>query len=129
MVFDGHDPTLHLTVDIFLPHGSHINEINLKTIAELRLNDWLLSAFLRLDDRSLLVANVAILTVNLAELIGWAVERWLTSGECLVNSQVTLLTMSLLDDIKNIEHVENDATTILVLKYHLQRTIESFGLL
>ena len=66
MVFDGHDPTLHLTVDIFLPHGSHINEINLKTITELRGNDWLLGAFPRLDDRCLLMANVAILTVNLA---------------------------------------------------------------
>ncbi len=119
MILYGHDPALHLTIYVFLVHCPHIYKINLKAIAKLRRKDRLLCPFPCLNCRCFLVANVAIITVNLAQFIHRAVEHWLASSECLVNTKMALLTMSFFDDVEYVKHVEDDATGVLALKYDL----------
>ena len=65
------------------------------------------------------MANVAIVEVNLAQFIRRAVEYWLASSKCLVNTKMALLTMSFFDDVEYAKHAEDDATGVLALKYDL----------
>ncbi len=61
----------------FLRHGSHVNEIHLKLVAKLWGNDVLLCTFPWRHSWLLLHAHIAILAVNLAQLICGAIKRWL----------------------------------------------------
>jgi hypothetical protein len=43
MVLHGHDPTLHITINIPLPNSTHVNQVNLSTITKLGRYDGLRS--------------------------------------------------------------------------------------
>jgi hypothetical protein len=114
MVFHSHDPALHLTINIPLPHCPHINKIHLKTITELRRQDGLLCPFSCCHLWMLLVADKTVINEQFTQLVGGAVEHR-TIEEGLVNLQVALSAMSLVDDIKDVKHVEDNAPRLLVL--------------
>ncbi len=129
MIFNGHDPTLHHSVNIHLTHGSHVNEIHLKLVTKLRGHDGLLSTFPWQHRWLLLHAHMVILAVNLHQLIHGALMSWLGSCKCFVNSQMAQPAMGLLDHIKNRKHVDYNASSVLVKQNLLRRSIQRFGLL
>ncbi len=105
---------LHHSIYIVLPHGSHVNEIHLKLVTKLRGNDRLLLAFPWRHSWLLLHAHVAILAVNLAELIHGAIMSWLGSRKCFINSQMAQSAIGLVYHIKNGKHVDYNASSVLV---------------
>jgi hypothetical protein len=120
---------LHHSVNIYLMHGSHVNEIHLKTDTKLKEHDRLLSAFPWGHSWLLLHAHVAILAVNLHQLIPGAIMSWLGSRKCFVNSQIAQPAMGLVDHIINGKHVYFNASSVLVNQNLLGRSIQRFGLL
>ncbi len=105
---------LHHSIQVVLPHGSHVNEIQLKTVTKLRGNDRLLCAFPCLHSRLLFHAHIAILAVNLAQLIRGAIMSWLGSCKSFVNSQMAQSAMGLVYYIENSKHVDCNTSSVLV---------------
>jgi hypothetical protein len=106
VIFNGHYLALHYTVHILLLLGSHVNEIDLKTVTKLKGNDGLLSLFPWWHSWLLLHAHVAILAVNLAQFIHGAVKHWLGHCKCFVYSQMAESAMGFMYHIKDDKHVD-----------------------
>ncbi len=128
MVFHGHNPALHLTINIPLPHCPYINKIHLKTIAELRKQDGLCCPFPCQHLWMLLMVEKTVINEQFTQLVGGAVEHR-TIGEGLVHLQMVLPAMSLVDDVKDVKHVEDNAPRLLVLENDFELPIETCGLL
>ncbi len=114
MVFHRHDPALHLTINIPLPHRLHINMIHLKMIAELTRQDGLIHPFPCRHLWMPLVADKTVCNEQFTQLIGGAVGHR-TIGKGLVHLQMALSAMSLVDDVKDVKHVEDNTSRLLVL--------------
>jgi hypothetical protein len=119
VIFNGHYPVLHYSVHVLLPHGSHVNEIHLKTVTKLWGNDELLCTFPSWHSRLLLHAHVAILAVNLAQFMRGAIKRWLGCHKCFVNSQMAQSAMGLVYHIKNGKHVDYNASSVFWIRIFL----------
>ncbi len=63
------------------------------------------------------------------QLIGGAVEMRCTIGKGLVHLQMALSAMSLVDDIKDIEHVKDNPTGLFVFENTLRGPIDRLGVL
>ncbi len=73
-----------------------------------------------------LMTNKAESDEQCTQLVGGAIELRFTIGKGLVHLQKTLSAMSLVDDIEDIEHVNDNPTGLLVLENTL---IDRLGLL
>ncbi len=60
------------------------------------------------------MADKTVINEQFIQLIGGAVEHC-TIGEGLVHLQMALSAMSLVDDIEDVKHVEDNASRLLVL--------------
>ncbi len=96
VIFNGHYPALHYTVHVLPPHGSHVNEIDLKMVIKFRGNDGFLCPFTWWCGWLFLHAHVAIVAVNLAQFICGAKKHWLGCRKCFVYSQVAESEMGLM---------------------------------
>jgi hypothetical protein len=63
----------------------------------------------------LLVADKTVINEQFTQLVGGAVEHR-TICEGLVHLQMALSAMSLVDDVKDVKHVEDNAPRLLVLE-------------
>ncbi len=61
-----------------------------------------------------LMADKTVCNEQFTQLVGGAVEHR-TIGKGLVHLQMSLSAMSLVDDIKDVKHVEDNAPRLLVL--------------
>ncbi len=61
-----------------------------------------------------LMADKTVCNDQFTQLIGGAVEHH-TIGESLVHLQMSLSAMSLVDDVEDVKHVEENAPRLLVL--------------
>ncbi len=62
-----------------------------------------------------LVADKTVVDEQFTQLVGGAVEHH-TIGKGLVHLQMALPAMSLVDDVKDVKHVEDNAPRLLVLQ-------------
>ncbi len=129
MILNSHYPALYYTVHTLPPHGSHVNEINLKTVMELRGNDGLPCPFPRRHSWLLLHAHVVIIAVNLAQFIRGAIKNWLGYHIFFVYSQMTKSAMHLMYHIKDGKHVEYNASSVFVNQNLLGGSVQRFALL
>ncbi len=67
----------------------------------------------------LLTADKIVINEQFTQLVGGAVEHS-TIGKGLVHLQMALSAMSLVDDIKDVKHVEDNAPRLLVLENDLE---------
>jgi hypothetical protein len=63
----------------------------------------------------LFVADKTVINEQFTQLIGGAVEHH-TIGKGLVHLQMALSAMSLVDDVEDVKHVEDNAPRLLVLE-------------
>ncbi len=129
VIFNGHYPSLHYSIHVLLPHGSHVNEIHLNMVTKLRGNDGLLCTSPWRHSWLLLHAHIAILVVNLAQFMHGVIKRWLGWRKCFVNSQMAQSAMGLVYHIENSKHVDYDASSVFVNQNLLGGSIQKFALL
>jgi hypothetical protein len=129
VIFNGDDPVLDCAKNVNLPLCSHVNEIHLKAIMELRRNDGLLGTFPLRHDRWLLHTNVAILALNFAQFLCGAIIHRLHCLMRLVYSKMTKFAMCLGYHIKDIKHVEDSAPRVAVNEKYLGGFVQSFCIL
>ena len=120
---------MHLPIYILLLHCPHLNEIDLKTIAGLLRQDGLLCTFPSIHPWMTLMTNKAESDEQFTQLMGGAIELRFTIGKGLVHLQMALSAMSLVDDIRDIEHVTDNPTRLLVLENTLRGLINRLGFL
>ncbi len=84
-------------------------------IAELRRQDGLLCPFPCRHLWMLLMADETVINEQFTQLVGGAVEHR-TIGKGLVHLQMALSAMSLVDDVKDVKHVEDNAPRLFVLE-------------
>jgi hypothetical protein len=75
-----------------------------------------------------LVADKIVIIEQFTQLVGGAVEHC-TIGKGLVHLQMALSAMSLVDDVKDVKHVEDNAPRLLVLQNDSEQPIKTFSLL
>ena len=75
------------------------------------------------------MTNKAESDEQFTQLVGGAVELRFTIGKGLVHLQMALSAMSLVDDIRDIEHVTDNPTRLLVLENTLRGLINRLGFL
>jgi hypothetical protein len=66
---------------------------------------------------------------HLTQVISGTVEHWQTIFQCLLCLQMALSAMSVLDNVKDVQHVADNAPIFLVFENHLWGPIESFCIL
>jgi hypothetical protein len=76
-----------------------------------------------------LMTNKAESDEQFTQLVGGAIELRFTIGKGLVHLQMALSAMSLVDDIRDIEHVMDNPTRLLVLENTLRGLINRLGFL
>ncbi len=76
----------------------------------------------------LLMADETVIDEKSIQLIRGVVECWRTIRQRLLHLQMALPAMSLLDDIKDVKHVPDNAPSFLVLENHLRGPVDSFDL-
>ena len=76
----------------------------------------------------LLVADETVANEQFTQIVGGTVEHR-TTGEGLIHLQMVLFAMSLMNDIEDVEHVEDNAPSPLVLENDLWGPVETFGVL
>ncbi len=84
-------------------------------VAELRRQDGLLRPFPCWHIWMPLVAKETVCNEQFTQFVRGAVEHR-TIGEGLVHLQMALSAMSLVDDVKDVKHVEDNAPRLLVLQ-------------
>jgi hypothetical protein len=129
MVFDCHDPALHISLYVSLPHCPHINKIHLYRITELRRQYGLLCSFLCRHTWKLLMTSKTVHNEQFAQFISGTVEHRQTICQCLLHLHMAESAMSVMYEVEYVQHVANNAPGILVLENHLHRPVKSFCLL
>jgi hypothetical protein len=77
----------------------------------------------------LLMTNKKVRNEQFSQFISGTVEHRQTICQCLLHLYMAKSTMSVMYDVKYVQHVTNNAPRILVLENHLHEPIESFCLL
>jgi hypothetical protein len=75
-----------------------------------------------------LMANKTVMYEQFTQLISRAVKHS-TIGKCLLHLQMALSAMSFVDNVKYVQHVENNTPRLLVLKNGFWRAIKRFSFL